>query len=300
MKTTTFTTEIGPHKVSGPVIEVALADLKRTLFVRLKPPSDRAVQLAEKMTDPKVVLELDPILIAEDMEIIDGRTRTMAHELLDERKIRAVIIRGKSRAELISIASLANEGGPAPSTNEDYELQLKQLIEAKVPSGRLREYLPMLTPKMIRDMSENIKARAKAAKESAARQAVASGEYSISAAAEKFDVPESRLKELISGSRKKRRDFNLSDAASQLENFSRSHSSRIQHFWNDIRKKLEYREIKPEDVAALLEREAKALAKFCKNFDGWATRFKASGVEVKTMLERPRRRGANKGKQPKS
>jgi hypothetical protein len=108
------------------IITVKIADIKDGFYVREKMDDDRVLFLAS-LIDAGV--ELSPIKLTPNLEIIYGRHRREAHKFLDRETIKAEILEGKDDVlTLINLSLEENLGGALPPTKEDIIHTIKHLI----------------------------------------------------------------------------------------------------------------------------------------------------------------------------
>src|SRR6266850_7024695 len=96
-------------------VEVLLEQLKVDFFVRKKLNDDRVMQLALLY---EAGTELPPIEINWDKQVIDGRHRKAALEMLGRKTALCHDIGQKALGESIVLALRANVGGALPPTKE--------------------------------------------------------------------------------------------------------------------------------------------------------------------------------------
>ena len=180
---------------------VKIKDLKVNLFVRKELDHDRVLFFA-------LILEnggdLPPIKLTEGLAVIDGRHRLEAYELNDRTEIEAEIVECESEVDLIAIAYKSNTGGALPPTQADTEHTITLLLDRGVamrrigevlglPAGIARKYVGVVKSKIVRQ------------KLSQASMAVADNGMTVAKAAEEYGVEPEKLKEIITGNRKKQK-----------------------------------------------------------------------------------------------
>ena len=194
---------------------VALKDLQINLFVRKALNHDHALALAELIENDVV---LPPIQITTEMVVIDGRHRIEAHDVLNRKEIEAEVVEIADETELIAEAYKANVGGALPPTKDDTEHTIMLLLERgetikhvsdllHLPSGITRRYVNELKSKMTR------------AKIQRALAAIANDGLTVAKAAEQFEVDLDKLKENLSGQRRKHRQGIRDIQASSTRNY---------------------------------------------------------------------------------
>ncbi len=181
-------------------MKVKIADLKLNLFVRHSLNQDHVLYLAELLQNGK---KLTPIKITADNTVIDGRHRVEAHELNDLTEIDAELIAITSKSDMIAAAYKANTGGPLPPTQADTELTVMNLLECGESKKHIAELLG-LPAGMARRYVTEVQSRLMRAKVQRAMDMVTGGSVTIAKAAEAQGIPVEKLKEAMSGRRKKK------------------------------------------------------------------------------------------------
>jgi len=187
------------------VIEVSMDDLDVSFWVRLKPDPDRVLYLAELMDNG---VEIDPIVVWLKQEtnkyvVRDGRHRIEAARFLDRTSIKCKVVPApKNSAEEISLAYQANLGGALPPTKEDTEHTVRLLLAEGVAGRDIAKLLP-LPPSLAKRYVDNVASKIGKARLRQAIEAVADGEMSAPAAAQKYNVNLDVLRKELGGRKKK-------------------------------------------------------------------------------------------------
>lgn len=127
---------------------VAIADLKVSYYVRKQLDQDNVLRLAELYA---AGVEIDPLWITPDNEIIDGRHRKEAADLADVKFVPCIVKAGLAGAELVSEALRANSGGALPASREDIQFTIEQLItKYNVKGTALQKHLSFLPAAVVR------------------------------------------------------------------------------------------------------------------------------------------------------
>lgn len=178
---------------------VALKDLQMNLFVRQVLNQDHALFLAELIENG---VELPPIRITRERVVIDGRHRIEAYELNNRVEIKAEVEEVGTENELIAEAYKANIGGSLPPTPQDTEHTIMLLLERGEAMKRIGELLG-LPAGMARKYINSVKSKTSRQKLMRATTAITDGGLTIAKAAEQYDVDPDKLKEILSGHRRK-------------------------------------------------------------------------------------------------
>jgi len=253
-----------------PKIEtVPLKNLKTTLFVRAAINQDNVLMLATLMENGT---ELDPIKVTPEMEVIDGRHRIEAHELLNRTEIRVEIVHLKNELDMISEGFTSNLGGALPPTQADIEHTVGLLLERKVGIGSIAARLH-LPPGMVRSYVNNVKSKIARTKLMNAVNAVVEDGLTAPKAAEKFGVELGKLKSALSGAGPKPTK-EIPDILRALTYNFKSNSSKTASVIRKLLEKFEdgdvtlkqMREIF-EHIDQLQKRSNRSLADWKKRFD---------------------------------
>jgi ParB-like chromosome segregation protein Spo0J len=198
-----------------------IKDLKQDIYVRQTLNQERVVQLAELIESG---VELNPIQIAPDGRVIDGRHRIEAHELVGRTEISCEIVEVADDLQLISMAYKANAGGALPPTRSDTEHVVMLLLSRRATHKSIGEALG-LTPSLARKYIASVKARMERAKLRSAAAAVAEGNLTVAQAAAQFDVDLQALKLHIGGNKKRKKT--VANFLAELTQLHRSAGSKL-------------------------------------------------------------------------
>ncbi len=178
---------------------VALKDLQLNLFVRQVLNQDHALFLAELIENG---VELPPIRITRERVVIDGRHRIEAHELNNRTEIVCEVVDVSNETDLIAEAYKANIGGSLPPTPQDTEHTIMLLLDRGEPMKRIGELLGLPTG-MARKYINTVKSKTLRQNLMKAASAITDGGLNLAKAAEQYGVDADKLKEILSGQRRK-------------------------------------------------------------------------------------------------
>lgn len=181
-------------------VTVKLDGLKLNLFVRARLDEDHALYLAELLEGG---VELPPILITEDKQVVEGRHRIEAHQLLNRTEIKAQVIGVSDETELIGMAYKANVGGSLPPTADDTEHTVMLLLQRGQSKKSIAELLG-LPANMARRYVDEVKSRMNRAQLQQAVDAIAGEGLTIAKAADKYGVDPEKIKDILSVRRKRK------------------------------------------------------------------------------------------------
>lgn len=260
-------------------IKVALQDLQRNLFVRKELDTERVMFLAELIENG--VPMHDKIKVTRDLVIVDGRHRWEAYDLNKVKEIEVEIVDITDEITLISEAYRANIGGSKPPTAEDTDHTIELLIERKQTIKAIAE-LMALPQSMARKYVSEVKSRLNRAKLMSAVHAVTNGGLTVPQAATQHEVDIDKLKEALSGTRKKHKD-NKNGIEGLHRNLTRQYKSISSTNASILRKLLTQYEDGDvnHDQATEIIKHLESLQKgTSRAIADWKRRFEAKYVEV--------------------
>jgi hypothetical protein len=186
--------------MSTKIVTIPIKNLKVNLFVRQGLDQNRVIFLGELLEGGT---ELPPIKITSDFILIDGRHRIEAYDLIGRTEIKAEIVSDvRNETDLITMAYLANVGGALPPTKEDTEHTILLLLERNVAVKQIGERLG-LPASVARKYINEVRSRAARLKLQKAAAGVTEGGLTVAKAAEQYEVEPEKLKEHLSGTRRK-------------------------------------------------------------------------------------------------
>lgn len=255
----------------GKIVTVPLSELKTNLFVRVKLDDDRVIMFWEMLNDGQ---ELPPIQITKDFEVIDGRHRIEAHDYAKKTEIRAEIVEVKNQTDLIVQAIAANIGGSLPPSKEDYELAIKLLLEQGLNRKKIRELLKLPTDLGIKWV-DNVQSKVTRQKIQAATDAVANGGLTVAQAAEKYGVDVDKVKEALTGRKKKQKTDGISNVQREMTNRFKSFSQSNAGTLKKLLKLVEDADVSPDQAQEIIEHLKRLLNQASRNVIKWDERFQA-------------------------
>ncbi len=253
-------------------IVVPLAELKEDFYVRQLLNENHAIMLGCLLEDG---VELPPILITPDYQVIDGRHRIVAHDMIGRTEIKAKIIDDKDKVSLIAMAYNANTGGALPPTKEDTEHTIRLMLEQGVGEKKIKKMLNVPTS-LGRKWIDNVKSKLNRQKMMAALDAISEGGLTAKQATDKYNVPLDKLKEALSGRRKKKgKEDGVSNLKKELTQRFRSISQQNAATLRKLLQKVEDADISPKQADEIIAHLEKLQIKSARNVDDWKKRFRA-------------------------
>ena len=209
------------------------------------------------------------------MNIHDGRHRKAALDHLGRKNADCILIEPMKFVDQIIDAFAKNvSGSPFPPTRADIVFVMKQLLEAGTANAHIQRlfesfYQPSHVRKLLKDAHSNL-AKAKMAK---AKQAVAHGGLTVKDAAEEHGVEPERLKEEITGVKKRRKSLGISDIKNEISNRHKGNSAKNISIFRDLFAKFEDGEISETHVMEVLLHVQRINTDAGKRVNSWVERF---------------------------
>ncbi|MDD4897585.1 MAG: ParB N-terminal domain-containing protein [Candidatus Paceibacterota bacterium] len=253
---------------------VNLSELQTNLFVRKELNQEHVLYLAELIENG--VEMKDPIEIAESTNgvcpVVDGRHRKEAYELNNLKEIKVKVLQFEDEAEMISYAYRQNSGGSMPPSQEDTEHTVMLLIEKGEKQKRIAELLG-LPVSLVRKYIKCVQSKQARLKIKKAVVAVAEGGLTVTKAAEKYNVEPEKVKEVLSG-RKKKLKVGIPEIQGNLTKSHKSLSQKNASLMRSILEKYEDGDITESQareifvhIEQLQKRASRAIADWKKRFE---------------------------------
>lgn len=185
-------------------IDVALKDIKQTVFVRQKLSDDRVMYFAELYDEGKPV---PPIELTPDYQVVDGRNRIAGADLAKMKTIPAIILDTPlTKTDIIWQAVEANKEGPEPFKPVDMEVIIRQLLQEGVGRTQIEHKLALHSSfpgSLVRRFVANVRLKLNAELVVKAKNAVLNDGMTVPIAAKKYGIEDSKLREALGDKRKK-------------------------------------------------------------------------------------------------
>ncbi len=260
-------------KVKG-LKTVRLSTLHTNLFVRKELNQDHVLYLAEliengvEMNDPIEVVENDKGNI-----VIDGRHRKEAYELngVEATKVRVLIF--EDEAEMIAYAFKKNAGGSLPPSAADTEHVIMLLFERGETQKKIAERLGLPTT-LVRKYIQFVRSKIARQKIQKAISAVVDCGLTIAQAAQKYEVEINKLKDALSGRRKKQKQ-GLPQVKSDVTRSHKSLSSRNAALMRNLFEKYEDGDLTESQVNEIFAQIQSLQKRAVRTLSDWQKRFTA-------------------------
>jgi ParB-like chromosome segregation protein Spo0J len=172
---------------------VDLKSIKTTFFVRQALNQDHVLMLADLYEND---VRIPPPVVDKNLELIDGRHRVEALLLLGRTETPCMISNPLPAAEAFAEALRANMKGALPPTPGDIEYVISLMIERGASIKKIQELLP-LPPALTRKYIQAVKRRIYRKIVAQAIESILRDGLTVKGAAEKYNVPEVYIKEVL-------------------------------------------------------------------------------------------------------
>lgn len=252
------------------VVTVKLEDIKVNLFVRQALDSDRVMYLADLIENG--VEMKDRIRISSDFTLIDGRHRKEAYELCRVKEIEAELVSVSDEIELISLAYQANIGGALPPTQQDTEHTVSLLLDRGVARKQIGELLG-LPGNLARKYINDVQSKMTRVKLQRAVAAVTEGGLTAPKAAEVHGVDLEKLKEALSGVKRKKHAIGIVEIQRMLTTNYRSISQKNAAALRRLNEKYDDGDLSEKQVRAIMDHIENLQRQSSKALADWRKRF---------------------------
>lgn len=249
---------------------VLMAELDMNLFVRQTLNQDHVLYLAELIENS---VELDAIKITPSRAVVDGRHRIEAHELCNRTHIRAEVVDYADEAAMIADAYRSNVGGSLPPTPQDTEHTIALLLERGESKKRIGELLG-LPAGMARRYVDSVQSKISRQKLQRALDAISNAGLTLAKAAEQYGVDPAKLKEVLTGQRKKQRQ-GVGEIQRRISNLYRSMSLKNARLIMNLFEKHEEGDVSDKQVVSIFDHLEKLQKRSARSLADWRQRFDA-------------------------
>jgi len=257
------------------VFSLEIAKIHNRFDVRKALDDDNILRFVELYEAGSEVPPIQVALIDGEYCYVDGRHRAQAKLIMDQTVIDCVLAEESDVIKLYGIALEANYGGAKPPTKVDIEHTIIRMIESGAKDADIKRALHFMPIGMLRSYTHVARSYLSKRNTREALEAIASGNMNVAQAALKFNLPVEKLKDAISGKKKK---FSTGDAAlitegkNHVNRTMRSATGTITQKLKQFMTKLEDREIKASTVISVI--------------DEWDTKVRAQQARVKDWRDR--------------
>lgn len=257
-------------------VKVNPADLVRNLFVRQVLDQDHVLVLAELIENGVEMNDKIKVVKLEDNKygIVDGRHRAEAYEFVGVKEITVEPVEFEDEAEMISYAYRANTGGSKPPTSADTEHTISLLLErGEATHKRIGELLG-LPVTIARKYVNSIKSKIERQKLQKAVAAVVEGGLSAAKAAENYEVDVEKVKEALSGKKRKVRN-GVGEIHKELTSAFKSHSLKNAALSKKLIEMYEDGDVTEKQVREILKHISQLQKRSERSMADWNARFEA-------------------------
>ncbi len=248
--------------------KVAVSDLKANLFVRQSLNEDHVEYLMGLVASGK---EIDPIEVIEDLSIVDGRHRRWTYEMCDVKETVVKVLRFDNEAEMIAYAFRKNCTGTMTPSMGDIDHTIESLLERKQSNKAIAEGLALPLP-MVRQRIQQVNERLSRAKLLRAAAAITDGGLTVKAATEQYGVDIDKLKEHLSGRRKKAGN-GISELQRSLTFNYRSIGQKNANAFRKLTEQYDDGDVTEKQVWEILSHLKDLQRKSTRNLADWETRW---------------------------
>ncbi len=252
---------------------VKLADLHVNLFVRKVLDQDHALYLGElisagvEMNEPIEVTEQNGLC-----EIVDGRHRREGYELAGVSEVKVKVLEFDNEVEMIAYAYRKNTGGSKLPTTGDTDHTVALLLQRKESMKSIAELLN-IPVELARKYATEIKSRMNRQALQNAMHSVITDGLTITKSAEMHGVDIDKLKEILSGKRKKHK-VGVGDFLGMLSASHRSLGLKITNTFRKLFDKFEDGDVTEDQFNEILKRMDKLQKRHARSLVDVRARFK--------------------------
>ncbi|KKR45942.1 MAG: hypothetical protein A3G47_01000 [Candidatus Zambryskibacteria bacterium RIFCSPLOWO2_12_FULL_39_45] len=257
--------------------KIKLTDIKPNLFVRQELDTDHVIYLAQLIEGGTEMR--DRIKVTEDLIIVDGRHRKEAFDLVGTKEIEVDVVHNMDEVTLISEAYKANTGGSKPPTPADTEHTVMLLLQRSQGMKLIGELLALPTS-MARKYVNEVKSRMNRAQLQRATEAVTEGGLNIKQAAEQYQVDAEKLKEVLSGHKRKTKN-GVAEVQKHLSRFYNSIGTKNARMIRSLIEKFQDGDVTEKQMKELFAHIERLQKKSARVTADWKSRFEAVTTKSK-------------------
>lgn len=248
---------------------ISMSALKETFFVRKQTDTEHVLHLAELYEAGE---KLPPLLTTREGDIVDGRHRYRALDLIGRKVVEVEYVTEVERGELLIRALKANTGGSLPPTREDINYTIRQLLEAGVTHSVIVERLPF-PASLVRKHLASVKSGLNRDRQMKAIRDVNDHGMTVVQAAEANNVDPDAVREIISGNRRKK--TSVAEINAGVTNAYRGRSRVLANIFTRTLKLYEDGDLTTAKVNEVFTHVEKAHKQAAKTVNDWVKRFEA-------------------------
>ena len=259
---------------------VKLPELEMNLFVRKELNQDHALYLADLVENGVEFKDLIEVTDRNGLMniIVEGRHRKEAFELNGVTSVKVKVLEFEDEAEMIAYAYKANTGGSLPPTPQDTEHTIMLLLQRGEAMKRIGELLG-LPAGMARKYIGSVKSKASRQQLMKAANAVTDGGLTVAKAAEQYEVEPEKLKEIISGHKRKHK-LGVPEIQRGLTQTHKSLSQKNASLIRSLIEKYEDGDVTERQVREIFDHLDQLQKRANRNIGDWKKRFEAANGKL--------------------
>lgn len=216
-------------------MRMKVAGLSVPFDVRARQDDDRMMMFALLYDGGQRV---DPIKVAKDGTVLDGRHRLSAIQYLEREEIDVEVVVGcMDRVTQIAYAFKANTGGALPPDHDGLAHTIGLLLDEGVPKTKIVSFIPSLPPSLVRKFVDQVHARRVATLLHRAKAAVIDDEMNVAEAATHFEVDGDALRAALRGKRQQQGtqvEAIKTNASLRFRGFSRTNHAVVEQLLDQL------------------------------------------------------------------
>ena len=247
-----------------------LSEITVDLFVRKELDPQRVLFFKDLYGNG---VHVEPMWVTESGRLIAGRHRLEAHILRKDKMVKVKTFHVTSDTELIAMAYRENTGGSKPPTDADSEHTVMLLLDRGESVSSIARHLG-LPMSMTRRHVKEVRSKMNRTKLLQAAALVTEKDMTVIKAAEQCGVDPNRLKEVLTGTSRRKRVMGVDDIGRNITVIFRSAGSKNAALLRKVMEKFEDGDMTQKQVRTvfsqiegLQKRQTRAISDWKKRFD---------------------------------